>query len=193
MKISIRLLWAFMLGVYISGPSVAQSTTSVSCDQITVGAFPRTAYWEGFTGSFDVRSNGLNFSCRYIFPLQNNLKLVAGFGGMTFVNSFDSRSYAIGANIELQYYFEATKNLGVYAGFDVGIIHGYDGFLDEKFMIGTLIPAGQLKAGVLFDVPDTNLTVFGGLRVIPPVSGLRGTISPTLGMTYHFGPRVTWR
>jgi hypothetical protein len=158
------------------------------CDLVTIETFPRSAYWRGFNGGFSARSNGFAASCGFVFPLSETTRVVAGYGAMTFVNSFADQSYALGVTLDIQHRFAAQRQFGVYGGVDLGIVHGYDGRLNRKLMVGAFTPAAQFKAGMLYDVPDTRVTLFGGVRIVPPVAGLPGTISPTVGLSYAFGP-----
>lgn len=175
-----------MLFLVIGNPLHAQSPRSFICDQISVEMFPRTAHFKGFAGKFDLVSNGFVATCGFAFPVFRNLSIVTGYSVMSFVNSFGVQSYSFGAAIEAQYRPEALESVGLYLGIDGGFIYGYEGFFAEDRMFGPLTPAGSFKGGVLYDIPDSRVTVFGGLRVVPPVQGHTGIISPTIGLTYRF-------
>ncbi len=180
-----RSLCALVLCALIAEPATAQVAGPLPCDQVSLEVFPRTAHWKGFSG-LDVKSNGLVVSCGVHLPLSDRFSLVTGFSAMSFVNSFDVQSYAVGASAEVQYHFETMENFGLYAGLDGGVIVGYEGFFPADRMVGPFTLAGNLKGGVLYDIPRTNMTVFGGLRAVPPVFGHSGIIAPGLGVTYRF-------
>ncbi|WP_176224396.1 hypothetical protein [Maritimibacter sp. HL-12] len=163
----------------------AQAAGPLPCDQVSLEVVPRSAHWAGFSG-FEIKSNGLEVSCGFHLPLSDQFTLVTGFSAMSFVNSFDVQSYAVGTSAEVQYRPDALDNFGLYAGLDGGVVLGYDGFFPEDRMVGPFTFAGNLKGGVLFDIPQTNMTLFGGVRAVPPVFGHRGIIAPGLGVTYRF-------
>lgn len=108
---------------------------------------------------------------------------------MTFVNSFGNQSFALCVALDTQHRFPTSRQLGVYTDVDLGVVHGHDGRLNRKLMVGAFSPAAQFKAGMLHDAPDTRVTLFGGARIVPPVAALPGTGSPTLGISDAFGGR----
>jgi hypothetical protein len=48
-------------------------------------------------------------------------------------------------------------------------------------MVGPFTLTGNLQGGVLQDIPQTNMTVFGGLRAAPPVFDHAGITAPAPG------------
>jgi hypothetical protein len=179
------LLCALIADPLSADPLNARAAGALPCDQVSLEVFPRTAHWEGFSG-FEVKSNGLVVSCGFVLPVSDQFSLITGFSAMSFVNSFDAQSYSFGASAEVQYRPDALANFGLYAGLDGGVILGYDGFFSKDRMVGPFTFAGNLKGGVLYDIPQTNMTVFGGVRAVPPVFGHRGVIAPSLGVTHRF-------
>lgn len=172
--------------LFLAGPLQAQSFDGFPCNQISVEVFPRTAHLRGFSGDFGVKSNGLVISCGFVFPVSHSFSVVTGFSAMSFVNSFDVQSYSFGASLEVQFRPEELGNIRFYAGIDGGFIYGYEGYFAEDRMIGPVTAAGTLKGGLLFDIPENQITVFGGVRVVPPVFGHSGIIAPSIGLTYTF-------
>lgn len=180
-QLVIALIGLCVLG---TGPLLAQSRSQAPCDQVSMEIFPRTGHFKGFKG-LDVQSNGLYLSCGVSFSLSDDLDVVAGVSAMSFVNSFDVQSYSAGASVEVHYRPGIIENTGFYAGVDIGMIYGYKGYFPPSRMIGALTPAGDLKGGVLYDIPNTRATVFAGVRFVPPV-GVTGIVAPGIGMTYSF-------
>jgi len=168
-----------------SAPLLGQ-TSAALCDQVSVGAFPRTAHARDFDGTFDIRSNGLVVTCGYVLPVSSSLTLVTGYSAMSFVNSFGVQSYSFGASVEAEYRPGFLDNVGGYVGIDGGFVYGYEGYFAKDRMIGPFTPAGNLKAGILYDIPDTRTTLYSGVQYVPPVFGHRGIISPVVGVTQRF-------
>lgn len=181
-----RFLLLLGFSTLLANPVHAQSGDDLLCDQVSFEVFPRSSHFKGFSGQFAIHSSGFAVTCGLALPLSGNVKAMAGLSAMSFVNSFDTQSYSFGATIEVQYRPDKLEGVGFYAGVEVGLIHGYDGYFAEDRMIGSFAPAGSLKGGLLFDIPETTSTVFFGVRVVPSVFGYSGIVSPTIGLTYAF-------
>lgn len=173
---------------FAAAPKPAEAQFSGLCDQVTVEYFSK--FWHvkpAAQRQLNEETNARQISCNNVYALSPQFDLVVGYGGMVFLNSFDAQSFSLGVNFEVQYRPEFLGDAGLYAGLDAGFIYGYQGFLRQELLIGPFRAAGIAKAGVLYDVPKTNLTAFAGVRYVPARGRAgSGIIAPGIGLTYHF-------
>jgi hypothetical protein len=169
-------------------PGAARAQFSGLCDQVTVEYFSK--FWHikpPILRPLNEEMNARQIACGNVYRLSPEFDLVVSYGGMVFLNSFNAQSFSLGVNFEVQYRPDVLGNFGLYGGLDAGFIYGYQGFLRPDLLIGPLRAGAIAKAGFLYDVPDTNLTAFAGVRYVP-ARGRNGSgiFAPGIGLTYHF-------
>ena len=170
------------LGLGLGNSATAKPRPWLHCDRLSFALTPKSAHGNDITAFQN--TNGVAIGCSRVFPRSASLDLLVGASAMSFVNSYDVQSYALGLSVEYQYRFVPGGHLGAYAGLDVGLIYGYEGYLSPDWMIGPLTPAAEFSAGLLYEFPDRNLILSGGVHIVPPTRDLSGVLSPTIGLSF---------
>lgn len=184
--------WSVLgIGTTIAGLLAAYPAVSgpnMFCDQITVEYYNKFLHIRSPANNLaNEEANARQISCSTVYPLSSDLDLVVGWGAMAFLNSFNTQAFSLGVNFEAQYRPAFLGDFGAFAGLDAGFIYGYKGSLPNQSLVGPWRAGAISKFGVLWDVPETNLTVFAGARYVPPRGGAGGGIfAPGIGLTYHF-------
>jgi hypothetical protein len=163
---------ALALGALATAPGEARAEEPIFCDSFTVGVFNQSFhFFNKGNPQFNEQQHGRTFACRNLYDISPSLRLSGGFGVMSFVNSFDVPSFSLGVDFELQYRPEFLGDFGLLAGVDLGFVHGYQGQTPGEQLYGPFRAAGMLRAGVLYDLPGTDLTVSAAGRYIPNPAG----------------------
>jgi hypothetical protein len=156
------------------------------CDVVRAEVFHKSFHAGSFPkGTFNNDQAGLVLACDQVYTITPSLRLLAGYGAMTFRNSHYDRSFGAGVDFELQYRPEFLGNFGVFLGGDAGFMTGYQGHVPQAWLWGPFRAAGMMRVGALWDIPDTNISAHTAFRFIPsPFGASFGTVS--VGMTYQF-------
>lgn len=105
-------------------------------------------------------------------------------GYSIFNNSYDQTSHGLGGGLEGLY--TLTPNLAAYGGADIGLVSGYDGYVDDDYVIlGELIPFVALNAGAEYKFPGKFPAIRGGIKYVPAsVVGSDDVVAFTMGARF---------
>lgn len=87
-------------------------------------------------------------------------------GLTTFDNSYDERSFGAGVGAEIMY--DLTQVWSLYGGADLGLVSGYDGHVDDDYVLfDELIPFFVLNGGVEYDLGEGMPMIRAGMKYVP--------------------------
>jgi hypothetical protein len=110
--------------------------------------------------------------------------LSAGF--TTFDNSYNERSNGIGIGAEAHYIL--NRNFSLYGGGDFGFVSGYDGNVDDGYVIfNEYIPFFVLNGGVEYEFKGHLPTLRGGVKYVPAsIVGSDDVVALSVGTRVKF-------
>ena len=87
-------------------------------------------------------------------------------GYTLFKNSYDETSHGPGVGAEALYKF--TPKFKAYGGADVGLVTGYDGNVDDDYLLfNKLVPFLALNTGLEYDLGAGLPSIRGGIKYVP--------------------------
>ena len=120
------------------------------------------------------------------YDWKQNLKYSLSVGLTTFENSYYDRSYGLGVGAEANY--SLNRNLSIYGGGDFGFVSGYEGNVDDDYLLfDDYVPFLSLNTGLEYEFNDHLPTIRGGVKYVPAsIVGSDDVVALTIGSRLKF-------
>ena len=137
-------------------------------------------------GGYNEDNNIVTFKFGREFTLNDNWNYNFTAGVTAFENSYYKSSKGAGIGAEMIY--KATDEIGLYGGADLGLVDGYEGNVDDDYIVfGDYVPFLALNGGAEYDFGAQYPSIRGGIKYIPAsIAGSDDVVAYTIGTRYKF-------